>query len=443
MSSPANKLPIFHSVHLLQDKCKGCTNCIETCPTEAIRVTRGKARIIDDRCIDCGECIRRCPSHAKQAVGDSLEDLKEYKYKAVIPAPALYGQFSRRFSVSQILQGLLDIGFDEVYEAATAADLTAAYIDLLLKQKNQPLPMISSSCPACVRLIQVKFPALIPNIIQIESPMEAAARILRAMHPELKREELGIFFITPCPAKITSVRSPLGNDISSVDKVIPIKDLFIPLLNAIEAGGTPSIKSRATGKGISWASRDGEVNSIDTESCLTADNIHQVSSLLEKIENGKMKGIDYIEITACPGGCVGGPLTVEDPHIARMRVQYHVRKEFLSQKSEAIQYSEERLKAIFSWSNRIEPREVLKLSDDFDEAMDKLTRIDEYEKQLPGLDCGACGAPTCRALAEDIVQNRAEITDCIFILRDRIHDLTEEMNRLEQRMPPRSDQKDK
>ena len=64
-----------HSVMLQEDKCKGCTNCIKRCPTEAIRVHKGKATIINERCIDCGECIRACPHGAKHAVTDSMDML--------------------------------------------------------------------------------------------------------------------------------------------------------------------------------------------------------------------------------------------------------------------------------------------------------------------------------------------------------------------------------
>lgn len=425
---------IFHSVKLIEDKCKGCTNCIESCPTEAIRVTDGKARIIKNRCIDCGECIRHCPAHAKQVFGDSLSALQDYKYTAVIPAPALYGQFSRKIKVHQILQGLLDIGFDEVFEAAEAADLATAYINILLRKKNLPKPLISSSCPACVRLIQVKFPALIPNIVQVESPMEAAGRIIRNRHPELTREELGVFFITPCPAKITGVKSPLGNDTSQVDKVIPIKDVFLPLLNAIGERGQESEvrwKSRATGRGIAWSNRDGESGSLETKNCLAADDIHQVAKLLEKIENGALYDIDYIEIDACSGGCVGGALTVEDPHIARMRVQFHMRTEFSDTTNLAQNYTEEELTEIFSWSNKIQPREVLKLADNFSEAMEKYEQMEEIIAKLPQLDCGACGSPNCRSLAEDIVQGHGDINNCTLFLKNRVQDLTEKIQRLE------------
>ena len=69
----------FHSVRLEKDKCKGCTNCIKRCPTEAIRVQKEKAKIIDERCIDCGECIRVCPYHAKYALTDNLSSINQYQ----------------------------------------------------------------------------------------------------------------------------------------------------------------------------------------------------------------------------------------------------------------------------------------------------------------------------------------------------------------------------
>lgn len=432
---------IFHSVTLETQKCKGCTTCIDSCPTEAIRVSEGKARIIKNRCIDCGECIRICPSHAKQAIGDKLSDLEQYDYTVAIPAPALYGQFSRLTPIKKILQGLLDLGFDEVFEVAQGADITSTYINMILKEPNRPRPLISSSCPACVRLIQVKFPALIPNIIPIESPMEVSARLIRSKHPQIEESKLGIFFISPCPAKITGVKAPLGTDKSAVSKVIPINEIYLPLLNKIKEVKECTIDLNSCAKGVAWSIRDGESESIKAQNCLSADSIHHVSNLLEKIENGKVKNMDYIEIDSCPGGCVGGPLTVEDPHIARMRILYHIRNEYKNNKTlkakktlENASITKGDLKKLFSWSNEIKPREVLKLADSFNEAMEKLSSIDKLLTKLPGLDCGACGAPTCHALAEDIVQGHGELNNCIFILKDKIKNLTQELKRLENKI---------
>ena len=112
----------YHSVTLDVKKCKGCTNCIKGCPTEAIRVRNGKAHILDDKCIDCGECIRICPNNAKYASTDSIAKLKEFKFNVALPAPSLFGQFKEGTATKNIIYALKKIGFDEVYEVPLAAE---------------------------------------------------------------------------------------------------------------------------------------------------------------------------------------------------------------------------------------------------------------------------------------------------------------------------------
>ena len=161
----------FHSVTLEEDKCRGCTNCIKHCPTEAIRVRNGKATIIKERCIDCGECIRVCPYHAKKAVTDPISVMNDYQFRIALPAPSLYGQFGQEFSRERILHGLVELGFDWVFEVARAAEIVSDATRQILKSGNVKKPVISSACPAVVRLIQVRFPNLINNILKLESPM--------------------------------------------------------------------------------------------------------------------------------------------------------------------------------------------------------------------------------------------------------------------------------
>ena len=167
-----------HSVTLDKDLCQGCINCIKRCPTEAIRVRNGKARILKERCIDCGECIRVCPHHAKKVVCDVLEDYSHFKHLVALPAPSLYAQFNNLHDTETVLAGLLDIGFDSFYEVARAAELVSDATKKILG--NMPKPVISSACPAVVKLIKVRFPELVDHVLPVVSPMELAARLAKA-----------------------------------------------------------------------------------------------------------------------------------------------------------------------------------------------------------------------------------------------------------------------
>ena len=141
----------FHSVELKADLCCGCTNCLKRCPTEAIRVHGGKAKILSERCIDCGECIRICPHHAKTAHSTTFDEIKKYKYRVAIPAPALFGQFNHLDNIDIVLTGLKKIGFDSVFEVSRGAELVSEATRKLIKENKLKKPIISSACPAVVR----------------------------------------------------------------------------------------------------------------------------------------------------------------------------------------------------------------------------------------------------------------------------------------------------
>lgn len=426
----------FHSVTLDEDKCMGCTNCIKRCPTEAIRVRKSKARIIKERCIDCGECIRICPHHAKKAITDPLDMIKSFKYAVAIPAPTLYGQFKAGYSRNRILNALKYIGFSEVYEVARAAEFVTAATRELLAKNDIKKPLISSACPAVVRLIQVRFPNLIDNLVKLESPMEVAAKIVKgriAKENKYAPEDIGVFFITPCAAKVTSVKAPYENEKSAVDGVISIKDIYLKLLTSIDKIKKEEQLSRAGFEGIRWANSGGEGLAAGTEKFLAVDGIHNVITILEAIENDKLEDVEFIEALACTGGCIGGPLTVENLYVAKSRLKKHIDE---ARDSGARSAEINKLEGDIVWTCNIQHRPVLKLDDDFIKAMKKLEELEAINKALPGLDCGACGAPSCRALAEDIVRGMANETDCIFKLRDRVRQLATQMMELEEKMPP-------
>jgi len=425
----------FHSVTLDEGKCKGCTNCIKRCPTEAIRVRRGKARIINERCIDCGECIRICPYHAKKAITDPFSKIKSYKYKVAIPAPSIYGQFKPEYSRNRILNAFQMIGFDDVFEVARAAEYVSEATKKMIAGGGTKKPLISSACPAVVRLIQVRFPNLIDNLVKLESPMEVAAKIVKKKMTEkgIDPNDIGVFFITPCAAKATSVKAPYESKKSAVDGVISIKDVYLKLLAKLDKTDETKQCVKAGFKGIRWANSGGEGLAAGTDSFLAVDGIHNVITIFEAVENEKIESVDFIEALACTGGCLGGPLTVENVYVAKTRIKKHV------DDAKASKYGKRPLKPYgenMVWTEDITYKPVLKLDNDIEKAMKKLETLENIHKGLPGLDCGACGAPSCRALAEDIVRGMAVETDCIFKLRERVRDLAAQMKELEERTPP-------
>ena len=168
-----------HSVLLDESKCTGCTTCIRHCPTEAIRIKNGKAVIQSDRCIDCGECIRHCSHLAKKAISDKLSDMDGFKWKIALPAPTLYGQFDNLDDIDYVLNGLLKIGFDEVYEVGAAAELISQSTVEFMAKYSGPLPLISSACPAILRLNLCRCYARSAELAAVEAFVDAQGQVTR------------------------------------------------------------------------------------------------------------------------------------------------------------------------------------------------------------------------------------------------------------------------
>ena len=410
----------WHSVRLEKDNCTGCTNCLKHCPTQAIRIQQGKAKILKERCIDCGECIRVCPHHAKKAVTDRFDELKKYKYNIALVAPAFYGQFSKAENCSIIQTALKEIGFDDVYDVAKGAQEISKKTKEFLEGGELTKPAISSACPAVCRLIAVRFPNLIPNIIPLRSPMELSAEAARRDAVKLtglSESEIGIFFISPCAAKATAIKDDRIVKISNVDGVISIKDTYLKLAQNIGVVDNIEEVSKVGSRGVLWANSGGEAKASGASRCVAVDGIHNVIKLLDDIEDDKLMDIEYVEALACPGGCVGGPLTAENSFVARARIDRMCKE--MPCESGGIDSDIERM-----WDVAPVYRPVMKLDEDINVAMQMAIQIDDFEETLPGLDCGACGAPSCRAFAEDVVRGHANETDCIFTMRELVSKLT-------------------
>ena len=420
-----------HSVSLDLSKCKGCTACLKRCPTEAIRVRDGKATINSARCIDCGECIRICSHRAKRALHDSLDDMADFKFTVALPAPALYGQFDNMTSIDYIIDGLFKMGFDDVFEVARAAEMVSAYTRMYLNMPGIKKPVISSACPVITRIIGMNFPFLVENLMPILPPIEVAAKLAREKalreNPELRSEDVGIFFISPCPGKVSYVKNGFAGDKNNVDRVVSIRDVYFRLIDVMKHNEYPEKSSESGMIGIGWASTGGESSSVFNDRYLAADGVENCMRVLEQIDNEDFTDLDFIELNACSGGCVGGAMTVANAYIAQARLQSLKRYLPVSPNRP----TDREIPAEFFTDEKVEYDAGISLSSDRAEAMRMMGEIESITKCLPGIDCGSCGAPTCMAFAEDIVKNETNIDECTIIMRELFHEVLDQRRKKE------------
>lgn len=404
-----------HSVLLDESKCTGCTTCLKHCPTEAIRIKDGRAMINPKRCIDCGECIRVCPHKAKKAVCGKLSDMERFKWKIALPAPSLYGQFDNLEEIDYVLDGLLKIGFDDVFEVSKAAELVTAYTRTYLKLDGVQKPAISSACPVITRLISLRFPSLSEHIIHMLPPMEVAARLAKEKaikeHPELSKDDIGVCFISPCPAKASYVKNGFASYKSCVDEVISISDIYFLLIGKMKKSDDVPSLSESGRIGIGWARSGGEATAIFNDDYLAADGIDNVIRVLDQLENGNIPPVEFIELNACTGGCVGGVLTIQNPFIAKARLQT-LRRYLPVSKNQIAKDEGNYIPDYYLYDDLPEYMPISRLSDSIAKSMRMLADIHAFKDTLPGIDCGSCGAPTCRAFAEDVIKGLAENDGC-------------------------------
>ncbi len=417
-----NTNKFYHSVYLQTELCRGCIHCLKRCPTQAIRVNNRKASIISEFCIDCSECITHCPYHAKVTLHDRLSNLGRYKYKVALVDPSIYGQFNNLTDPNILLSGLIGLGFDDVFEVGLAYEYLAEKIRAYIDEEKPDYPLINSTCPSITRLIRVRFPNLIDYMVPMLSPAEIAAQAALAEATKrsgLPREEIGIVYISPCPALISYSKAPLGTKETHIDTCLAMKDLYKPLLATMaNMRNDPIPLSRVSKTGARSGMISAEAKSLHLDHFMAADGIENVIRVLNAVEDEKIPPyMQYIELKGCSAGCVGGVLNVENPFIARSKA--HNLANACPPAESRISYFEEECGIDPMWTEPITYETVYQLGDSMAESMEKMNTVEQILQRLPRLDCGSCGAPTCRTMAEDIVRGvpGASTDRCIYIMR--------------------------
>ena len=154
---------------------------------------------------------------------------------------------------------------------------------------------------------------------------------------------------------------------------------------------------------------------------LAIDGVENVIKFLEKLESGHITDIDFLELRVCDQGCAGGILCPGNRFLTVERIgerQKRLQERLIENKvvNNPLMKYKEQLHRV-SKTEAIYPREGLLLDADVEIALRKMQKIKTLKSYLPGFDCGACGAPTCKNLAEDIVKGEASMSHCVFVQR--------------------------
>lgn len=414
-----------HSIQIDPGKCIGCSHCMRVCSTRAIRIVDGYAQIQPERCVDCGECFRACPQRAIYAKDDGLDSLPVENYKIALVPSVFIGQYSSEYSATQVLNAVKQIGFDEVFEVEQAIDFMKETYQLMAEE-NPSRPMISSYCPAVVRLIQVQYPSLTGQIMRLKAPHDIAAIYLRMSKEKegIDPDKLSIYYITPCAAKIVAARAPVGEANSPIDGTVNMTMIYNKtsrILYDFKKPGLHKTFANMSPDSVNW-SLSGTEKKYFSGRGLAIDGMDNVIEFLEKLESGQISDIDFLEMRACDQGCAGGILcpgnrflTVERLGERQKRLQ-KLKDADNGKVTNSLMDGREILQAM-SGVDPVYPRDGLLLDKDMEKALIKLQRIERLMTYFPGFDCGACGAPGCRSLAEDIVKDKASISHCVFVQR--------------------------
>ncbi len=412
----------YHSLKVDKDLCYGCTHCLQSCPTKAIRIVKGKALIMEDRCIDCGECMRACPVHAIYVEQDDFSQIFEYKNRIAIVPAVFIGQFSLKKSYQEIIDAIKETGFTDVYLAEDSVEIIN---DIMLQEygSGREKPLISTFCPAIVRLIQIKFPALVENIIPVKNPADVTAQYFmnQINKDEIELNKTGVFYVTPCPAKIADLKVQNSNKETLITGVINMNTLYNKVYHILEVKNkSKNTKPKAmqnylSAKILQWSLTGGEAENMKGR-CLAIDEVHNVIKFLEKVEDGEISNVKFLELRACDHGCAGGVLMTENRFITVERIKHRASK-LPKSVNKNINTKEYKNLCKNITNINIEARPVDRLDDDMEQAFLKMKKIRHLMCYLPGIDCGACGVPDCQTLAKDVVAKKAHLSNCVFIQR--------------------------
>ena len=425
MNNIAQNINSVDYVKINENICNGCVLCMNACPTKAIRIKEGRVARIEGFCIDCGECIRVCPRGAVEQIISESDKPLENGFSAVSASTVLYSQFDDDVLPNDILLALRRMGFRLVHDQGYTNEMFNVAVELHIKKKREESgaswPMISPICPVVVRLIAHRFPSLLKNIPPLITPSEIVAREAKerlSAKYKCSQEDINVFHITPCAAKMISLKEPVLQENSYLDGAMGIVSIYQELKKNIYELDEDKVLHHSGGVGIGWGMSGGEIASMDLN-CMAVSGLGETIHYLEKIEMGLFQDVDYVEFRVCTEGCLGGPLAVTDKYQAKHQLQRLIRI-FGIEKRIKYEYVKSLYEEGWFFTKKAAfPLEKSNTHSSISDGIERHKRIDEILKMLPEKECGACGSPDCRTFAEDVYDKKVSMEMCVY-LRDQM-----------------------
>ncbi|MBR4286716.1 MAG: 4Fe-4S binding protein [Clostridia bacterium] len=391
---------------LKKSNCKNCYKCIRHCPVKAIRFSGNQAHIIGNECILCGQCFVVCPQNAKEIV-DETEKVKVFlqaREKVIVSlAPSFVANYDGA-GINSMRKALKQLGFYDVEETAIGATIVKNEYERMLREDERDI-IITSCCHSINLLIQKYFPSELEYLADVVSPMQAHCMDIKKRYPDAKT-----VFIGPCVSKKDEAEHYAG----IVDAVLTFEELTNWLKNEnidIEPEKDNDDFSRArffptTGGVLKTMAQD-----IPDYTYIALDGVENCVAALKDIESGKVHKC-FIEMSACVGSCMGGPV-MEKYHHTETITDYITIANYAGKKDfEVSQPKASELKKQFEYIEHRYPKPSEM------EINSVLRQMGKF-KPSQELNCGSCGYNTCREKAAAICQGKAEISMCLPFLKDK------------------------
>ena len=391
---------------LKKSNCKNCYKCIRHCPVKAIRFSGNQAHIIGNECILCGQCFVVCPQNAKEIV-DETEKVKVFLQSGDPVIASLAPSFIANYDgvgINGMRKALKKLGFYDVEETAIGATVVKSEYERMLKEDERDV-IISSCCHSINLLIQKHFPQALEYLADVVSPMQAHCKDIKSRFPNART-----VFVGPCVAKKDEAEHYEG----IVDAVLTFEELtewFKSENIVLEKEMDNDICSRArffptTGGILKTMAQD-----IPGYTYLALDGVENCIAALKDIIDGKVHKC-FIEMSACVGSCVGGPVMEKYHHSSSVKdfiavSGYAGTKDFEVSQPKAVE-----LKKNFGY---IEQRSQMPSDMEIQNVLRQMGKF----KPSQELNCGSCGYNTCREKAIAILQGKAEISMCLPFLKDK------------------------